>query len=61
MLFNTAMGEKKYFNVFTFTSYNYSERWGYISSDGMRRFAGTEQIAALCRKAPRRALTSASG
>ncbi len=52
VLFNTAMGEKKYFNVFTFTSYRYTNDVGYISSDG--NLGGSrvtpEQIAALCQK-----------
>lgn len=31
-MFNTALGEKKYFNISSFTNYNYSNNVGYISS-----------------------------
>ncbi|MCD8318525.1 MAG: TonB-dependent receptor [Paraprevotella sp.] len=33
VMFNTAMGAKKYFNFFTFTNYGYTNAVGYISSD----------------------------
>lgn len=32
LMFNTAMGEKKYFNFFTFTTFRYANDVGYISS-----------------------------
>ena len=51
-MFNTALGEKKYFNIFTFTNYGYSNSVGYISSD--TNLGGNtvtpEQIAAFCQK-----------
>ena len=52
VMFNTAIGEKKYFNFFTFTNYNYSNNVGYISS-GTNLGGATitpEQIAAFCQK-----------
>lgn len=33
VMFNTALGEKKYFNIFTFTNYGFTNSVGYISSD----------------------------
>ena len=52
VMFNTAIGEKKYFNFFTFTNYNYTNSVGYISS-GSNLGGATitpEQIAAFCQK-----------
>ena len=33
LMFNTAMGEKKYFNIHTFTNINYGNNVGYLSSN----------------------------
>ncbi len=51
-MFNTAMGAKKYFNFSSFTSYNYSNSVGYISSEANLNGSSvtSEQIAALCQK-----------
>ena len=51
LMFNTAMGEKKYFNMFTFTSFRYANDVGYISSDSHASGDVTsEQIVNLSQK-----------
>ena len=52
VMFNTALGEKKYFNFFTFTSFRYAHDVGYISSDSNLGGADVtpEQIERFCQK-----------
>lgn len=53
VMFNTALGEKKYFNISTFTNYGFNNSVGYISSSP--KFEGNEnttnQILNLSQKA----------
>lgn len=52
LMFNTALGPEKYFNIFTFTSFNYSNNVGYISSDAHAGGSGvtSDQIVNLSQK-----------
>ncbi len=52
LMFNTALGPEKYFNIFTFTSCNYSNNVGYISSDAHAGGSGvtSDQIVNLSQK-----------
>ena len=52
LMFNTALGPEKYFNIFTFTSFNYSNNVGYISSDSHAGGSGvtSDQIVNLSQK-----------
>lgn len=51
LMFNTAIGEKKYFNFFTFTSFYYANDVGYISSDSdVSQDVTSDQIVNLSQK-----------
>lgn len=52
VMFNTALGPEKYFNVFTFTTFNYANNVGYISSDANAGGSGvtSDQIVNLSQK-----------
>ena len=52
LMFNTALGPEKYFNIFTFTSFNYSNNVGYISADSHAGGSGvtSDQIVNLSQK-----------